>query len=70
MSTSTSAVSTSALLRSKTSLTMLGRRYRTNLNARIQSLHMAVPALRVLEDKECGKRVLRDVSLLKGLGLV
>ncbi|KAG7446878.1 uncharacterized protein BT62DRAFT_967677 [Guyanagaster necrorhizus] len=35
--------------RPKTSHTTIERRYRTNLNARIQSLRMAVPALRVLE---------------------
>ncbi|KAF7980280.1 hypothetical protein HWV62_39043 [Athelia sp. TMB] len=37
--------------RTKTSHTTIERRYRTNLNARIQSLRNAVPALRVLEDK-------------------
>jgi Helix-loop-helix DNA-binding domain len=37
--------------RPKTSHTTIERRYRTNLNARIQSLRQAVPALRVLEDK-------------------
>ncbi|PBK70806.1 hypothetical protein ARMSODRAFT_1017594 [Armillaria solidipes] len=35
--------------RPKTSHTTIERRCRTNLNARIQSLRMAVPALRVLE---------------------
>ncbi|KAJ4487093.1 hypothetical protein C8J55DRAFT_390131, partial [Lentinula edodes] len=41
--------------RPKTSHTTIERRYRTNLNSRITSLKMAVPALRVLEDKEaCG----------------
>lgn len=41
--------------RPKTSHTTIERRYRTNLNARIMSLRMAVPALRVLKDKEgCG----------------
>ncbi|TFK75502.1 hypothetical protein BDN72DRAFT_954701 [Pluteus cervinus] len=38
--------------RPKTSHTTIERRYRTNLNARIQSLRMAVPALRVLEDRD------------------
>jgi len=38
--------------RPKTSHTTIERRYRTNLNARIQSLKDAVPALRVLEAKE------------------
>lgn len=38
--------------RPKTSHTTIERRYRTNLNARIQSLKDAVPALRVLETKE------------------
>ncbi|KAG7097621.1 hypothetical protein E1B28_004954 [Marasmius oreades] len=40
------------LSRPKTSHTTIERRYRTNLNARITSLRMAVPALRVLEDKD------------------
>ncbi|KAF9069433.1 hypothetical protein BDP27DRAFT_1325329 [Rhodocollybia butyracea] len=40
------------IARPKTSHTTIERRYRTNLNARIMSLRMAVPALRVLEDKE------------------
>ncbi|KAL0070309.1 hypothetical protein AAF712_002801 [Marasmius tenuissimus] len=38
--------------RPKTSHTTIERRYRTNLNARITSLRMAIPALRVLEDKD------------------
>ncbi|KAG5643700.1 hypothetical protein DXG03_009749 [Asterophora parasitica] len=42
----------SALPRPKTSHTTIERRYRTNLNARIQSLRMAVPALRVVEDRD------------------
>ncbi|TDL19590.1 hypothetical protein BD410DRAFT_841948 [Rickenella mellea] len=42
--------------RPKTSHTTIERRYRTNLNARIQSLRNAVPALRVLEVKD-GNRV-------------
>lgn len=41
----------SVLPRPKTSHTTIERRYRTNLNARIQSLREAVPALRVLEEK-------------------
>jgi len=42
--------STSASLgRPKTSHTTIERRYRTNLNARIQSLKAAVPALRILD---------------------
>lgn len=46
----TSASSTMMIsARPKTSHTTIERRYRTNLNARIQSLRMAVPALRVLE---------------------
>jgi hypothetical protein len=36
--------------RPKTSRTTIERRYRMNLNARIQGLRMAVPALRVLEE--------------------
>ncbi|KAJ6455590.1 hypothetical protein C8R47DRAFT_935143, partial [Mycena vitilis] len=35
--------------RPKTSHTTIERRYRTNLNARIQSLRQAVPALRVVD---------------------
>ena len=38
--------------RPKTNHTTIERRYRTNLNARIQSLRQAVPALRVLEEKD------------------
>ena len=37
--------------RPKTSHTTIERRYRTNLNARITGLKQAVPALRVLEQK-------------------
>lgn len=44
------------IARPKTSHTTIERRYRTNLNARIQSLRMAVPALRVLENRE-GRKV-------------
>ncbi|KAF9045721.1 hypothetical protein BDZ89DRAFT_1058681 [Hymenopellis radicata] len=42
--------------RPKTSHTTIERRYRTNLNARIQSLRMAVPALRVLEWNDGSKK--------------
>ncbi|KAI0319445.1 hypothetical protein OF83DRAFT_1170214 [Amylostereum chailletii] len=42
--------------RPKTSHTTIERRYRTNLNARIQSLKDAVPALRVLERKKAGAK--------------
>lgn len=45
------ASTTSVIPRPKTSHTTIERRYRTNLNARIQSLRQAVPALRVLEEK-------------------
>ncbi|KIJ14600.1 hypothetical protein PAXINDRAFT_100073 [Paxillus involutus ATCC 200175] len=41
--------STTVIGRPKTSHTTIERRYRTNLNARIQSLKAAVPALRVLD---------------------
>ncbi|GLB39084.1 putative helix loop helix domain containing protein [Lyophyllum shimeji] len=44
------------LPRPKTSHTTIERRYRTNLNARIQSLRMAVPALRVVEDRDTSKK--------------
>jgi hypothetical protein len=70
-STPTSAV-LSALPRPKTSHTTIERRYRTNLNARIQSLRMAVPALRVLEDRECGKKIKKNVKggvIVKGSGI-
>jgi hypothetical protein len=52
------ATTTSVISRPKTSHTTIERRYRTNLNARIQSLRQAVPALRVLEEKN--KRVKQD----------
>jgi hypothetical protein len=42
---------TSVIGRPKTSHTTIERRYRTNLNARIQSLRAAVPALRVMDEK-------------------
>lgn len=42
--------------RTKTSHTTIERRYRTNINSRIQGLRAAVPALRVLEHKS-GNRV-------------
>ena len=50
--------------RPKTSHTTIERRYRTNLNARIQSLRMAVPALRVLEDRDSadGKKIKRALK--------
>ncbi|KAF8632891.1 hypothetical protein AX17_004737 [Amanita inopinata Kibby_2008] len=60
----TSAGANSTSSRPKTSHTTIERRYRTNLNARIQSLRMAVPALRVLEDKNSsdGKKIKRAVK--------
>lgn len=45
----THVINTAATARPKTSHTTIERRYRTNLNARIQSLKAAVPALRVLD---------------------
>ncbi|KAJ7715748.1 hypothetical protein B0H16DRAFT_1804932 [Mycena metata] len=42
-------VQTATQSRPKTSHTTIARRYRTNVNARIQSLHQAVPALRVVD---------------------
>ena len=71
-STPTSAIPITALPRPKTSHTTIERRYRTNLNARIQSLRMAVPALRVLEDRECGKKIKKNVKggvVVKGYGI-
>ena len=70
--TPTSAEPMSSLSRPKTSHTTIERRYRTNLNARIQSLRMAVPALRVLEDRECGKKIKKNVKggvVVKGFGI-
>ncbi|KAF8237371.1 hypothetical protein L208DRAFT_1375635 [Tricholoma matsutake] len=52
----------------KTSHTTIERRYRTNLNARIQSLRMAVPALRVLEDRE-GKKKAPNKVLVSSEGV-
>jgi len=68
----TSPATIAALPRPKTSHTTIERRYRTNLNARIQSLRMAVPALRVLEDRECGKKIKKNVKggvVVKGFGI-
>ncbi|KAF8434812.1 hypothetical protein L210DRAFT_3552421 [Boletus edulis BED1] len=45
----THVINTAVAGRPKTSHTTIERRYRTNLNARIQSLKAAVPALRVLD---------------------
>ncbi|KAH7915038.1 hypothetical protein BJ138DRAFT_1078114 [Hygrophoropsis aurantiaca] len=45
---------TSVTSRPKTSHTTIERRYRTNLNARIQSLKQTVPALRVLDPNHSG----------------
>ncbi|TFK49355.1 hypothetical protein OE88DRAFT_1662871 [Heliocybe sulcata] len=58
--TTTSPAAAPTTGRGKTSHTTIERRYRTNLNARIQSLRRAVPALRVLEQKE-GKADFGDV---------
>ncbi|KAF8341905.1 hypothetical protein F5887DRAFT_1076283 [Amanita rubescens] len=60
--TATSTLHSSS--RPKTSHTTIERRYRTNLNARIQSLRMAVPALRVLEDRDSsdGKKIKRALK--------
>ncbi|KAF8191166.1 hypothetical protein BJ912DRAFT_1041728 [Pholiota molesta] len=71
--TPTGTAPTVGLPRPKTSHTTIERRYRTNLNARIQSLRMAVPALRVLEDREGGngKKIKKNVKgsvLVKGAG--
>ncbi|KAG6854425.1 hypothetical protein C0991_006968 [Blastosporella zonata] len=52
--------------RAKTSHTTIERRYRTNLNARIQSLRMAVPALRVIDDREGGKKRAPNKVLVSG----
>ena len=70
---SASPPASAALPRPKTSHTTIERRYRTNLNARIQSLRMAVPALRVLEDGEQrGKKIKKNVKggvVVKGFGI-
>ncbi|KAJ7718155.1 hypothetical protein B0H16DRAFT_1797830 [Mycena metata] len=47
--TPTTPVQSATHSRPKTSHTTIERRYRTNLNARIQSLRQAVPALRVVD---------------------
>ncbi|KLO17655.1 hypothetical protein SCHPADRAFT_925688 [Schizopora paradoxa] len=52
----TPTVSAPAPIRTKTAHTTIERRYRTNINARIQSLRAAVPALRVLEER-AGNRI-------------
>ncbi|KAJ7718340.1 hypothetical protein B0H16DRAFT_1248736, partial [Mycena metata] len=45
--------------RPKTSHTTIERRYRTNLNARIQSLRQAVPALHVVDRAAATRRASR-----------
>ena len=52
---SSSNVTTTGLGRPKTGHTIIERRYRTNLNARITNLKQSVPALRVLEARLNGK---------------
>ncbi|KAG6815805.1 hypothetical protein H0H87_011204 [Tephrocybe sp. NHM501043] len=52
--------------RLKTSHTTIERRYRTNLNARIQSLRMAVPALRVVDDRDANKKRAPNKVLVSG----
>jgi hypothetical protein len=47
--------------RPKTSHTTIERRYRTNLNTRIQSLRLAVPALRVLDEKNQAENGSEDI---------
>lgn len=49
--------------RPRTSHTTIERRYRTNLNSRIQSLRMAVPALRVLDKKNSAPNATAAVSI-------
>lgn len=52
---SSSSLNTTSLGRPKTGHTIIERRYRTNLNARITNLKQSVPALRVLEARLNGK---------------
>ena len=52
---SSSNLTTAGLGRPKTGHTIIERRYRTNLNARITNLKQSVPALRVLEARLNGK---------------
>jgi len=52
---SSSNLTTTGLGRPKTGHTIIERRYRTNLNARITNLKQSVPALRVLEARLNGK---------------
>ena len=71
---STNSSPAAPLPRPKTSHTTIERRYRTNLNARIQSLRMAVPALRVLEDRDGsnGKKIKKNIKggvIVKGTGI-
>ncbi|KAL4267818.1 BHLH domain-containing protein [Pleurotus pulmonarius] len=65
-SSSESVAQVSASGRPKTSHTTIERRYRTNLNARIQSLRMAVPALRVL-DRKNGKSAKNSKQVEKAM---
>ncbi|KDQ22399.1 hypothetical protein PLEOSDRAFT_174910 [Pleurotus ostreatus PC15] len=67
-SSSESVVQVSASGRPKTSHTTIERRYRTNLNARIQSLRMAVPALRVL-DRKNGKNAKNSKQVEKAMDI-
>lgn len=52
---SSSNLTATGLGRPKTGHTIIERRYRTNLNARITNLKQSVPALRVLEARLNGK---------------
>jgi hypothetical protein len=54
-SPSSNNLSTTGPGRPKTGHTIIERRYRTNLNARITNLKQSVPALRVLEARLNGK---------------
>jgi hypothetical protein len=54
-SPSSSNLGTTGPGRPKTGHTIIERRYRTNLNARITNLKQSVPALRVLEARLNGK---------------
>ncbi|KAF7318201.1 BHLH domain-containing protein [Mycena chlorophos] len=59
--------------RPKTSHTTIERRYRTNLNARIQSLRAAVPALRVVDRAaaiKAGEAVADDEDVIDARGYV
>ena len=64
----THVINTATTGRPKTSHTTIERRYRTNLNARIQSLKAAVPALRALDQNyKSGEYKVDDRGYIDGV---